>query len=116
MTESSNPYNRTQMSGVDNPADSGAAGVAVHQPPLSDRMAQGAHHTIDRLAEAAAPKIERMEEAVAGATKHLKEQAQHAREKGDEWAEDLRVTIRRNPLSAVAAAIALGALIARITR
>lgn len=116
MTESSYPYNRAPTSGVDNPTDIGTTGVAVHLQPLSDRMAQGAHHTIDRLAEAASPRIERLEEAVAGATQHLKEQAQHVREKGDEWAEDLRVTIRRNPLSAVAAAIALGALIARITR
>jgi len=89
---------------------------AVHQQPLTDRMAQGAHHTIDRLAETAAPHIECMEEALAEATGHLKDQAQHVREKGDEWAEDLRTAVRRNPLSAVAAAMAIGALIARITR
>lgn len=116
MSESSYPYNLARTPGTDNPAESGGNGTAVHQQPLTDRMAQGAHHTIDRLAETAAPHIERMEGALAGATGHLKEQARHAREKGDEWADDLRVTIRRNPLSAVAAAMAVGALIARITR
>ena len=47
---------------------------------------------------------------------HLKELAQHVREKGDKWADDLRVTVRRKPLSAVAAAMAIGALIACIKR
>jgi len=116
MSESSYPYNLTHTSGTDNLVDSGGNGAAVRQQPLADRMAQGAHHTIDRLAETAAPHIERMEGALAGATGHLKEQARHVREKGDEWADDLRVTVRRNPLSALAAAMAVGALISRITR
>ena len=77
-------------------------------------MAEGAHHTIDRLAETAAPHIERMEGALAGATEQLKDQARHLQEKGDEWVDDLRATVRRNPLSAVAVAMAIGALIARI--
>jgi hypothetical protein len=46
----------------------------------------------------------------------LKDQARHAREVGDEWVDSLRVTVRRNPLSAVAAAMAIGALIARMKR
>jgi len=44
----------------------------------------------------------------------LKDQARHLQEKGDEWVDDLRATVRRNPLSAVAVAMAIGALIARI--
>ena len=116
MTEFSYPSTLGQTSRTDTPAESGGNGAAVHQQPLTDRMAQGAHHTIDRLVETAAPHIERMEGALAGATGHLKDQARHVREKGDEWADDLRVTVRSNPLSAVAAAMAVGALIARITR
>jgi predicted DNA-binding protein with PD1-like motif len=38
------------------------------------------------------------------------------REKGDEWTDSLRATVRRNPLSAVAVAMAIGALVARSTR
>ena len=116
MSESSYPYHLDNTSGIDSPSDSSDNGATLHPQPLTDRVAQGAHHTIDRLVETATPHIERMEGALAGATGHLKAQARHAREKGDEWADDLRVTVRRNPLSAVAAAMAIGALIARITR
>ena len=116
MSESTLPSILSSTPTADSPAMSSVNSPVVHQQPLTDRMAQGAHHTIDRLAETAAPHIERMEEALAEATGHLKDQAQHVREKGDEWAEDLRTAVRRNPLSAVAAAMAIGALIARITR
>lgn len=116
MSEISYPSSRDQTSGTDRPAESGGNGAAVHQPPLTDRMAQGAHQTIDRLAETAAPHIERMEGALAGATGQMKDQARQAREIGDEWADGLRATVRRNPLSSVAAAMAIGALIARIAR
>jgi hypothetical protein len=91
-------------------------GMAVHQQPLTDRLAQGAHHTIDRLAETAGPHIERMEGAVADAAGHLKDQARQAREVGDAWADGLRSSVRRNPLAAVALALAVGTLIARIRR
>ena len=104
------------MSGTDRAAELGDNRAATYQQPLTDRLAQGAHHTIDRLVENATPQIERMEGALAGATGHLQEQARHLREKGDEWTDDLRVTIRRSPLSAVVAAMAIGALISRITR
>lgn len=116
MIESSYPNNLSPTPGTDNVTQPGGSGTAVHQQPLTDRLAQGAHHTIDRLVETAAPRIERMEEAFAETSGQLKAQAQHAREKGDEWANDLRATVRRNPLSAVAAAMAVGALIARVTR
>lgn len=113
MSESSYPANPAQTPRTDGPAESGAA---AHQQPLTDRMTQGAHQTIDRLAETAAPHIERVEGALADATGHVKEQVQQVREKGDEWADDLRATVRRNPLAAAAVAMAIGALIARITR
>ena len=115
MSDSSYPNILIQTSGTDHRTDPGDNST-TDQPQLTDRMAQGAHHTIDRLAESAGPQIERVEGAFADAAGHLKDQARHAREKGDEWANDLRATVRRNPLSAVAAAIAVGALIARITR
>lgn len=91
-------------------------GAALHQQALTDRMAQGAHHTIDRLAEATAPQVQRLEDAVVGASLKLKSQARQAREAGDAWAESLRSTVRHNPLAAVATALAVGALVSRITR
>lgn len=108
MSETQYPTSLDQRSGSD--------GAAMHQQSLTDRMAQGAHHNIDRLAENAAPYIDRVEGALAGATGQLKDQARQVREKGDEWTDSLRATVRRNPLSAVAAAMAIGALIARSTR
>jgi len=116
MSESSYPSNPAQTPRTDGPAESGSNGAAAHQQPLTDRMTQGAHQTIDRLAETAAPHIERVEGALADASGHVKDQVRQVREKGDEWADDLRATVRRNPLSAVAVAMAIGALIARITR
>ena len=116
MIESSYTNNLSPASDTDSVTSSSGNATAVHKQPLTDRLAQGAHHTIDRLVETATPRIERMEEAFVQTSEQLKVQAQHVREKGDEWANDLRATVRRNPLSAVAAAMALGALIARVTR
>lgn len=115
---SSTPHSNTSQPGSDNTPTPGQVNpdAAVHPSPLTDRVAQTAHHTIDRLAESASPHIERMESAVTQATHQLKNQAQHVREKGDEWANDLRATVRRNPLTAVAVAMAAGALIVRLKR
>lgn len=90
--------------------------ITPQQPPLSDRLAQSAHHTIDRLAESAGPHIERLEVALSDATVQLKGQARQARDLGDALVGDLRAGIRRNPLTAVAAALAIGVLFDRITR
>jgi len=116
MTETLYPTSLSQAASTDEHAESSIPGTSTYQKPLADRMAQSAHHTIDRLAETAGPQIERVEGALAGATVRLKDGARQVREKGDEWADDLRATVRRNPLSAVLVSIAAGALIARITR
>jgi ElaB/YqjD/DUF883 family membrane-anchored ribosome-binding protein len=116
MSATTFPADLDRSTGTDSLAAAGRNGTAVHQQALTDRMAQGAHHTIDRLADTAAPHIERMADALADATGHLKDQTRHVREKGDEWANGLRATVRRNPLSAVVAAMAVGVLIARIAR
>lgn len=97
--------------------DQGAASTMPAEPPRASRhgddmlgrVVQGAHQTIDRLAETAAPHVQRLQEG-AGA------RAEHAKEIGDEWAESVRCTVRDNPLAAVATALALGVLIARLTQ
>jgi len=73
------------------------------------RVVRGAHDTLDRLAESAAPHVQRLQEGVGG-------RAAQVKEVGDEWAESLRCTVRDNPLAAVATALALGVLIARLTQ
>ena len=80
------------------------------------RVVQGAHDTIDRLADQAAPQLQRLEQGIAGASDALQGQAHRLRETGEQWTESLRGSVRDNPLSAMAAALALGVLIARLTR
>ncbi len=99
--------------------DSSGTPEAVGARPPSDilnRVVQGAHHTIDRLAETAAPHVQRLEQGVTTASDTLHARADQARDVGDEWAESVRSTVRENPLAAVATALAVGLLIARITR
>ena len=81
-----------------------------------DRVVQGAHHTIDRLAETAAPHVQRLQDSVSAAGETLQSRAHQVREVGDEWADSLRNTVRENPLAAVLSAVAVGVLIARLTR
>lgn len=83
---------------------------------LLGRVVQGAHSTIDRLAETAAPHVHHLQEGVASANETLHSRAGQVREISDEWAEGLRTKVRENPLAAVATALALGLLIARINR
>jgi ElaB/YqjD/DUF883 family membrane-anchored ribosome-binding protein len=101
---------------VDNGTDSTTMTGTRAQSEMLNRVVQGAHHTIDKLAETAAPHVQRLEQGVASASESLHARADHAREVGDEWAESLRSTVRENPLAAVATALAVGLLIARLTR
>jgi ElaB/YqjD/DUF883 family membrane-anchored ribosome-binding protein len=96
------PASETGLSG------SGSSG----QSDLMSRVVQGAHQTIDQLAERAAPYVER----ASHKGEDLSLRADHLREVGDEWAENMRTTVRENPLAAVAVAVAVGMLFARITR
>jgi ElaB/YqjD/DUF883 family membrane-anchored ribosome-binding protein len=100
----------------DGSAGPGNNGATSGAQAVADRMTQGAHHTVDRLAEVAAPHVQRLEEAVSDAGLQLKHQARQAREAGDAWADSLRGTVRRHPLTAVATALAIGAMLSRITR
>jgi hypothetical protein len=83
---------------------------------LMARVVQGAHATIDRLADQAAPQVQRLQEGLSTAGNALQGQADQARATSDAWAQSLRDTVRDHPLAAVVSALALGALIARITR
>jgi ElaB/YqjD/DUF883 family membrane-anchored ribosome-binding protein len=83
---------------------------------LFDRVVQGAHQAIDRLADSAAPHVHRLQQGMASASNALHERADQARDIGDEWAASLRTTVRGSPLTAVAAALAAGLLLARLIR
>ena len=81
-----------------------------------NRVVQGAHDAVDRFADSAAPKVRQVSEAVSGAETALRAKADELARTRDEWAESLRDRVRSNPLTALAAALALGAVIGRITR
>ena len=83
---------------------------------LLKNAVQGAHETIDRLADSAAPAVRQLGESVAAAGETLHVKTDQLREKRDEWVEGVRITVRSRPLVSVAAAFALGAVIARIAR
>lgn len=85
-------------------------------PDLVERVAQGAHQTIDRLAEQAGPHVRHWQDSLHGTGETLQQRAGEFREMGDQWTESLRTTVREHPLTAVAAALALGVLIARLSR
>lgn len=81
-----------------------------------DHALQGTHDTIDRLADGAAPLADQLHEGVAVAEDALRATRDQLRDQRDAWAQTMRASVRRQPLAAVAAAFALGAVFARITR
>ena len=104
--------------GTDSSGLGGSSAPGTGTRPQSDvlsRVVQGAHQTIDRLAESAAPHVQRLEQGVTTASDTLHARADQAREVSDEWAENLRSTVRENPLASVAAALAIGLLLAKLT-
>jgi ElaB/YqjD/DUF883 family membrane-anchored ribosome-binding protein len=86
------------------------------RPELMRRVVDGAHATIDRLAETAEPVVTRLTDGMGGTAGSLQERADHLREVGDEWAENLRGSVRQHPMTAVAIALGVGLLIARLSR
>lgn len=81
-----------------------------------NRVVHAAHDAVDRFAESAAPKLRQLGERVAGAEAALHQGADQLGRTSDEWAEGMRGTVRRHPLTAVVAAAALGAVIVRAMR
>ena len=83
---------------------------------LLNQAVQGAHDTIDRLADIAAPAAQQLGAQVSAAGDAIHAKTDQLRDTRDEWMESARSTVRGSPLVSIAAAFALGAVIARITR
>ena len=60
--------------------------------------------------------MQQLGDSVSAAAEALNLKTDKLRKTRDEWVEGARTTVRSNPLACVAAALALGAVIARITR
>jgi ElaB/YqjD/DUF883 family membrane-anchored ribosome-binding protein len=85
-------------------------------PDILRRVVDGAHDAIDRLATSAAPHVMRLQDQVSEAGQALNDKASNLRAVRDEWSQSMRQTVRENPLASVAAALAVGLLIARLSR
>jgi hypothetical protein len=83
---------------------------------LLNHAVQGAHDAIDQLAGRAAPVARQLGESVSAAEAALHAKTAQLSGTRDEWVEGMRATVRSNPLACVAAAVALGAVMARIFR
>jgi ElaB/YqjD/DUF883 family membrane-anchored ribosome-binding protein len=97
--------------GVDAAIDSAAAA----EGDVIRRVVQGAHEAVDRIADKAIPAVERLKDTYAGATEAIKHRADQAVDLKDEWTESLRAAVREHPLAAIGTALAIGALLARLT-
>ncbi|MGM9512883.1 DUF883 family protein [Roseateles sp. DB2] len=92
------------------------AATASGAPDMINRAADGAHVTIDRLAHQAAPVVQKLQEQLDEAGERLHERADQVGALGRQWREGLRSSVREHPLTTIVAALALGALIARLSR
>lgn len=83
---------------------------------LVQNIVQGAHESIDRLAVGIAPTVHSLDASLSDAKNLVHAKKVQLNETSAAWAESLRGPVRGNPLIAVAAALALGAAIGRVTR
>ena len=77
---------------------------------------QGAHASIDRLADSAEPVLQKLEDGVSASREVLHSRTDQLRDIRAAWTEGVRDTVRSNPLASIAAALALGLVIARLNR
>ena len=83
---------------------------------LVNRVADKAHATIDRLATTAAPAAQQLQKSLEDTNDLLHQRADRLRATGNEWCDGLRANVREHPLMAIGTALAVGMLIARLTR
>jgi ElaB/YqjD/DUF883 family membrane-anchored ribosome-binding protein len=80
-----------------------------------DRFVQGAHQAVDTLAAKAAPAVERLKSSMGTASESMHERADQLSAMQEEWIESARATVREHPIASLAAAVAVGMLISRLT-
>lgn len=85
-------------------------------PEWVHSLAEGAHDTINHLAEQAVPHAQRLQEQWTNAEELLEGGTDELREMSDAWLDTLRSSIREHPLACVGVALALGVVVARLTR
>jgi hypothetical protein len=81
-----------------------------------ERVVQGAHEAIDRVAATTIPAVEQWSQKASHVGEALNERADRLGDMQEQWLDDARHTVREHPIASVLAAVALGMLVARITR
>lgn len=81
-----------------------------------DRLAQGAHQAVDQAAANARPALEKLQQSGGAARAVIAEKAEAAATLSDEVVDSLRNYVRERPMTVVAGAIALGVVLASISR
>jgi len=97
-------------------ATSGTGPSSTAAADLVNRVADKAHATIDKLATTAVPAAEQLQKSLEDTNSMLHDRADRLRATGNEWCDGLRANVREHPLMAVGTAVAVGMLIARLTR
>jgi ElaB/YqjD/DUF883 family membrane-anchored ribosome-binding protein len=110
------PTSSQRMPAPDHSALPGNESTPPGATGMLKNAVQGVHDTLDRLADRAAPAVQRMGDSVDSAEATLRAKTSQLREKSDEWVDGTRGSIRNHPLTAVAIALAVGAVLARMTR
>jgi len=80
-----------------------------------ERLVQGAHQAVDSLAAKAGPAVERLKSSMDTASESMHQRADQLNAMQEEWIESARTTVREHPLASLAAAVAVGMLISRLT-
>lgn len=97
-------------------AGASSGGLAETMQDRAQRLAAGAHETVDRLTQKVGPAAEKLQDNLDDAGEMIHERADQVRQWGRAWRDGLRCGVREHPLTTVVAALALGLLLARLTR
>ncbi len=81
-----------------------------------ERVVQSAHEAVDTLAAKAAPLVDRFSSGIDGASGQMHDRADQLSAMQEEWVESARTTVREHPLASLAAAVAVGMLLSRLSR
>lgn len=113
MGESSGPTGTGSPGSMSGSETLGSSAEGVDR--TLDRFVQGAHQAVDSLAAKAAPAVERLKSSMGSASDSMHERADQLGAMQEEWIESARATVREHPLASLAAAVAVGMLISRLT-
>lgn len=81
-----------------------------------DKMEQGAHRTVNQVADAVAAGMKNAQQAFTKVSKNVQQKSRQWKDDGNEWTESLRETVKQTPLTSIATAFLIGALVTHVCR